>query len=68
MPIQVEGFAQALSRCLDFQSVAPEALEAVLAEVTQPLEMRFAEPSVDVPLIRSGSAFSRTWSLSSMAS
>ena len=57
MPIQVEGFAQALSRCLDFQSVAPEALEAVLAEVTQPLEMRFAEPSAEVPLIRSGSEF-----------
>ena len=57
MPIQVEGFAQALSRSLDFQSVAPVALEAVLAEVTQTLEMRFTEPSAEVPLIRSGSEF-----------
>ena len=57
MPIQVEGFAQALSRSLDFQNVTPEALEAVLAEVTQTLEMRFAEPSAEVPLIRSGSEF-----------
>ena len=57
MTIQVSGFAETLARCLDFEGVAPEELEAALAEAALPLEMRFAEPSADVPLIRSGSAF-----------
>ena len=58
MTIQVSGFAETLVRCLDFEGVSPEALEAVLAEAALPLEMRFAESSAEAPLIRSGSAFS----------
>ena len=57
MSIHIEGFAQSLARCLDFEGVAPEALEAALAEAALPLEMRFAEPSAEVSLIRSGAAF-----------
>ena len=57
MTIQVSGFAETLARCLDFEGVASEELESVLAEAALPLEMRFAEPSADVPLIRSGSDF-----------
>ena len=57
MPIHIEGFAETLARCLDFEGVAPEELESALAEAALPLEMRFAEPSAEVPLIRSGSAF-----------
>ena len=58
MPVNIEGFATSLTRCLDFEGVEPEELEAVLAEASLPLEMRFAEPSAEVPLIRSGSTFS----------
>ncbi len=57
MTIDIEGFAGTLARCLDFEGVSEEELEAVLAEASQPLEMRFAEPSAEVPLIRSGAAF-----------
>ena len=57
MTIQVSGFAETLARCLDFEGVAPEELESALAEAALPLEMRFAEPSAEVPLIRSGSDF-----------
>ncbi len=57
MVIHIEGFAETLARCLDFEGMDPDELEAVLAEVTQPLEMRFAEPSAEAPLIRSGSDF-----------
>ena len=57
MTIQVSGFAETLTRCLDFEGVAPEELELVLAEAALPLEMRFAEPSAEIPLIRSGSDF-----------
>lgn len=58
MSVRVSGFAKGLVRCLDFEGVAPEALEVVLAEASSPLEMRFAEPSAEAPLIRSGAAFS----------
>ena len=57
MPIHIEGFAETLARCLDFEGVTPDELEAVLAEAALPLEMRFAEPSAELPLIRSGSDF-----------
>ena len=57
MTVHIEGFGQTLARCLDFEGLKPEALEAVLAEAASPLEMRFAEPSAEVPLIRSGSEF-----------
>ena len=55
--IQVTGFAETLARCLDFEGVASDELETVLAEAALPLEMRFAEPSAEVPLIRSGTDF-----------
>ncbi len=58
MPLLVSGFAETLARCLEFHGVALEKLEGVLEEASSPLEMRFAEPSAEVPLIRSGSAFS----------
>ena len=57
MTIQIKGFAETLARCLDFEGVEPDELETVLAEAALPLEMRFAEPSAEVPLIRSGSDF-----------
>ena len=57
MPIEIAGFAQALARCPDFQTVEPPELESVLTEATEPLEMQYAAPSADSPLIRSGSLF-----------
>lgn len=57
MPVEIAGFAQALTRCLDFDLVEPPKLESVLGEATEPLAMQFAEPSADSPLIRSGSLF-----------
>ena len=57
MPVHIAGLAQALVRCADFDSVEPVELEGVLAEATEPLEMLYAEPSTDSPLIRSGSRF-----------
>ena len=57
MPLLVTGFADTLARCLVFEGVAPDELEIVLAEAGLPLEMRFAEPSAEIPLIRSGSDF-----------
>ena len=57
MPIEIAGFAQALARCLDFETVEPPELEDVLTDATEPLEMAYAEPSSDSPLIQSGSMF-----------
>ena len=57
MTVQIEGFAQTLSRCLDFEGVAPASLEAVLIEAALPLQLQVAEPSSETPLIASGSAF-----------
>ena len=57
MPVEIAGFAQSLSRCLDFESVEPSELEEALSKAGEPLEMWFAEPSADSPLIRSGSLF-----------
>ena len=57
MPVEISGFAQALSRCLDFDLVDPPELETVLEEATEPLEMQYAEASADSPLVRSGSRF-----------
>ena len=57
MPVEIAGFAQALARCLDFETVEPPELEEVLADATERLEMQFAEASADSPLIRSGSLF-----------
>ena len=57
MPIEMSGFAQALARCVDFDTVEPPELEVVLTEANEILEMEFAEPSVNSTLIRSGSQF-----------
>ena len=57
MPVEIAGFAQALARCMDFDTVEPPELEDVLGEATEPLEMQYAEASADSPLIRSGSLF-----------
>ena len=57
MPVEISGFAQALARCMDFDSVEPSDLEEALAQAGQPLQLRYVEPSVDSPLIRSGSQF-----------
>ena len=57
MPVEIAGFAQALARCLDFETVEPPELEDVLADATEPLEMQYAEASVELPLIRSGTLF-----------
>ena len=59
MPVEIVGFAQSLARCKDFESVDPSDLEEVLANAAEPLELRYVEPSVDSPLIRSGSEFTR---------
>ena len=59
MPVHMAGFAQALVRCLDFESVDPVELEDALAAATEPLEMRYAEPSAKSPLIQSGSEFTQ---------
>ena len=57
MPVEIAGFAQALARCPDFQTVEPPELEDALTEATEPLEMEYVEASADAPLIRSGSLF-----------
>ena len=59
MPVEIAGFAQALARCLAFESVDPLELEDVLAEATEPLEMWYAEPSADSPLVQSGQKFTQ---------
>ena len=57
MPVEIAGFAQSFSRCLEFENVNPSKLERVLAEVDEPLEMMVIEPCVEPPVIQSGSQF-----------
>jgi len=57
MPVEIAGFAQALARCLDFDSVEPPELEEVLSEASEPFEMSYTEPTADRLLIRSGAPF-----------
>lgn len=57
MPVQIAGFAEALGRCLDFRGIEPQTLESALGEANEPLEMQYALPSADTPLIKSGSEF-----------
>ena len=57
MPVEIVGFAQALARYLDFDTVEPRDLELAQSDADEPFELRFVEPSADEPLIRSGSAF-----------
>ena len=61
MPVEIAGFAHALARCLDFDSVDPSELEDVLEESSEPLELQYVEPSADRPLIRSGSPFTQLY-------
>ena len=61
MAIEIAGFAQALARCLAFESVDAGELENVLSRGQEPLEMMFVEPSADVALIRSGEPFRRLY-------
>ena len=57
MPVEINGFAHALARCLDFDSVEPSELETALTGAGEPLSLQYVEPSADSPLIRSGSRF-----------
>ena len=57
MPVEMAGFAQALARCLDFETVEPLELEEVLTASNEPLEMMYVEPSMRPPLVRSGMQF-----------
>ena len=58
MAVEIAGFANALTRCLSFESISADDLENALAEGGKPLEMYFLEPSADVAFIRSGTQFS----------
>ena len=57
MAIEIAGFAQALARCLAFESVDAGELEIVLSRGQEPLEMLSVKPSADVALIQSGEPF-----------
>ncbi len=61
MPVEIAGFAQALARCLDFDSVDPSDLEDALEESSEPLKLQYVEPSADTPLICSGTEFSHLY-------
>lgn len=58
MAVPVTGFAQGLVRCQELHGIAPEALDIILEESTEALEMSYVEASVDSPIIHSGSSFS----------
>ena len=57
MAVHVTGFAHGLVRCLDFASVRPDELEAILAEAAESFDMEYASPSAGTPLIGSGDPF-----------
>jgi len=57
MPVKIAGFAQALVRCLDFESVHPSDLEDALTDAREALTLSVVEPCADPPLIRSGAPF-----------
>ena len=57
MPVAITGFAQALARCLDFEGVDPSKIEDILATANESLEMMYAEPCVEPPILRSGTKF-----------
>ena len=57
MTTEIIGFAQALARCLAFESGDAPELENVFSMGQEPLEVMFVEPSADVTLIRSGESF-----------
>ena len=57
MPVEIAGFAQDFARCREFQNVDPPDVEHVLSEASEPLEMMFVKPSVEPPIIQSGTQF-----------
>ena len=57
MSIKMSGFANSLARCLDFDVIQSEDLEAALEDGPEPLAMKYVEPSVSPPIIQSGMPF-----------
>ena len=57
MSVRIAGFAQSLIQCMDFGDVDPLELEKVLATATAPLTMNRVTPSIEPPIIRSGTQF-----------
>ena len=57
MSIKMSGFANSLARCLDFDVIKPDDLEAALEDGPEPLSMKYVEPSVSPPIIQSGMPF-----------
>ena len=57
MSIKMSGFANSLARCLDFDVIKPDDLEAALGDGPEPLSMKYVEPSVSPPIIQSGMPF-----------
>ncbi len=47
MAIEVDGFGQAVARSLDLESVDPLALEAVLTDSAERLDLEYARPSAE---------------------
>ena len=57
MSVKIAGFAQSLAQCSDFDNVESSELENVLATAAEPLTMEFVTPSVEPPIIESGTPF-----------
>ena len=57
MAVEIPGFAETLARCQAFHGVDADELENSLAIAEAPLQMKFVDPSTEVPLIRSGDRF-----------
>jgi len=57
MPVELAGFAHALCRTDEFLGVDPAELDAVLAEATEPLNMRMVSEGPEAPLVSSGAPF-----------
>ena len=57
MAFEFPGFAESLARCPALNGVDTNELENVLAIAEAPLQIKFVEPSADVPMIRSGDRF-----------
>lgn len=56
MPIEINGFANALGRTAEFEGVPPSEVERALSDGA-PLRLVLADAGVDRPLVRSGSPF-----------
>ena len=57
MFVRIDGFAQSLAQCLDFENVDSSELDAILATTTKPLTMMHAAPCAETPIIQSGAQF-----------